>query len=518
MAFKRIKDWATSITSFRSGDVIPVDGPSGTAKMGKDDLLKETAQNALAGNVAQAFDQTRDNTNPYKAGESVVYEGDTYTFKVDHYGAWTAADADKLPMDWIYGYNTEFLLKADNGKNLFNKNTKNKAVGKYVNYSSGNMGNVANYTAFVVPVPENTDISVRYASVHVAAFSGIPFLPYCNNGSQAGYISGFLTNNNPGGKTWTTPLGTKCVVVSYDNSIVDDGQVELSSVPTTFEPFKTGLDVSRVLGLSNLNNKFLYVGSGQTYTTIMSAVNAANDGDTIVIMPGTYNEEVDIRSTGKFLNIIGTQRDKCIITHSNGDYYHPPMEIDKGYVANLTIRATGTTLDAGATMYAYCVHIDYDSEENEALQFVNCNFENDAREAVGIGLRENYTLSFKGCTFVNNNLVNATQPRVFYCHEGPGNNHTGQKCELIDCTFNSPSNGRAFAIVLQQTGANTGNDADFLIQRSIMKTGGTWWSVPLLMWDYSTNAPATGGAKWKGSSVWNLDPCSALNEYSDFDY
>ena len=36
----------TTITEFRTGDVIPVDGPSGTAKMGKDDLLRETAENA----------------------------------------------------------------------------------------------------------------------------------------------------------------------------------------------------------------------------------------------------------------------------------------------------------------------------------------------------------------------------------------------------------------------------------------------------------------------------------------
>lgn len=46
MAFKRIKDWLTTITSFRSGDVIPVDGPSGTAKMAKDSLLNITSDNA----------------------------------------------------------------------------------------------------------------------------------------------------------------------------------------------------------------------------------------------------------------------------------------------------------------------------------------------------------------------------------------------------------------------------------------------------------------------------------------
>lgn len=46
MLFKRIKDWATSITAFREGDVIPVDGPSGTAKMGKDDLLRVASEKA----------------------------------------------------------------------------------------------------------------------------------------------------------------------------------------------------------------------------------------------------------------------------------------------------------------------------------------------------------------------------------------------------------------------------------------------------------------------------------------
>jgi len=88
----RIKSLATSITAFRTGDVIPVDGPSGTAKMSKDDLLAVTAQNALAGNVAPAFDPNRDEDHKYLAGESVTYEGKTYIFKVDHYGAWAAAD------------------------------------------------------------------------------------------------------------------------------------------------------------------------------------------------------------------------------------------------------------------------------------------------------------------------------------------------------------------------------------------------------------------------------------------
>lgn len=44
MLFKRIKDWATSITAFRTGDVIAVDGPSGTAKfLAKNLVHKDSA-------------------------------------------------------------------------------------------------------------------------------------------------------------------------------------------------------------------------------------------------------------------------------------------------------------------------------------------------------------------------------------------------------------------------------------------------------------------------------------------
>ena len=79
MLFKRIKDWATSITAFRSGDVIPVDGPSGNAKMGKDDLLKVTAENAVGRRQTStiSFGDTSYNGNAINLS-SVVDDEDTY--------------------------------------------------------------------------------------------------------------------------------------------------------------------------------------------------------------------------------------------------------------------------------------------------------------------------------------------------------------------------------------------------------------------------------------------------------
>lgn len=101
--FGKIKDIPTSISQFRTGDVIPVDGPIGPAKIGKDDLLKETAQNALAENVAVAFDPNRTESNKYIGGrDCVIYKGSLYRFISDHYGAWNQADVARLNLNSVF--------------------------------------------------------------------------------------------------------------------------------------------------------------------------------------------------------------------------------------------------------------------------------------------------------------------------------------------------------------------------------------------------------------------------------
>ena len=102
-------------TSAASGDKTivsnPTDGPGSETNAAQ-------AQKVLAGNVAQAFDPTRTSENPYKAGESVVYNGKTYTFKVDHYGAWVASDVYQVSVSdtikSVYELNKDFsfVLKA----------------------------------------------------------------------------------------------------------------------------------------------------------------------------------------------------------------------------------------------------------------------------------------------------------------------------------------------------------------------------------------------------------------------
>lgn len=105
----RINALGNTATDFASDDYIALDGTTnGSRKMANGMLLEKTAQNALAGNVAPAFDPTRDNTNPYKAGEKVIYNGIVKTFKVDHYGAWADADAETIQMPEFFSQVVDF--------------------------------------------------------------------------------------------------------------------------------------------------------------------------------------------------------------------------------------------------------------------------------------------------------------------------------------------------------------------------------------------------------------------------
>lgn len=101
----RINALGNTATDFASDDYIALDGTTnGSRKMKNDSLLKVTAQNALAGKLAPAFDPTRTSSNPYKVGEVVIYEGKAYSFKVSHYGAWNASDvttANLSPIQYI---------------------------------------------------------------------------------------------------------------------------------------------------------------------------------------------------------------------------------------------------------------------------------------------------------------------------------------------------------------------------------------------------------------------------------
>lgn len=86
--------------------------------------------------------------------------------------------------------------------------------------------------------------------------------------------------------------------------------------------------------------------------TISSAVSAASDGDTIVIWPGTYAEQVDLQAAVKAVNLVGVQREKCIISQNTVD---PAVLLYAGSrMENLRVEQSGSGMVVNGSQQDNC--------------------------------------------------------------------------------------------------------------------------------------------------------------------
>ena len=170
MADKRIKDLTNTAaeSDIASGNYFALDGSAGTKKLNSTTLLTKTAQAALAGNVAQEFDET--GVTDYTAGTPIVRGGKTYVFKVDHSGVWSSSDVEEVDERKI------FMLKKD-----FNENfaCKSGFVVEKLNgyYSTPNSSGVSTFTS------SRDYLSVKFKVDELAKYS-----VFCEKG---------FTSNNP---------------------------------------------------------------------------------------------------------------------------------------------------------------------------------------------------------------------------------------------------------------------------------------------------------------------------------
>ena len=244
--------------------------------------------------------------------------------------------------------------------------------------------------------------------------------------------------------------------------------------------------------------KPLTVGEGKQYPAIQAAVDAAKDGDVIEVYPGTYTESVCV--TGKTLTIRGTDKEKCILQYPNGDYLNPPLEMGSGVLQNMTIHATHQEQLPGTIAKAYALHIDFHISRNNTFTIENVNFINDSYQTLGIGLRNDFTLTFKNCSFVCEGGYNA-----FYCHDDPsGVEAPNQKLVVDQCYFEN--NGAAPTILLQSQ-EQVGSDITCVWTDNQVLNKGTGKMVDRQFW----NPKITDGAGWLDMTFWKISEKSSGN-------
>ena len=84
------------------------------------------------------------------------------------------------------------------------------------------------------------------------------------------------------------------------------------------------------------------------YSTIQGAVNAASNGDTVLVKAGTYYENVDLRA--KDILLVTYRNDRATI--DGGDNYTTPMPCIRSDGGSPTI--DGFVIQGGTGRYFYC--------------------------------------------------------------------------------------------------------------------------------------------------------------------
>ena len=143
-------------------------------------------------------------------------------------------------------------------------------------------------------------------------------------------------------------------------------------------------------------NYFYVVGKNAPANVSLSyAGRCLKSGGTILVLPGTYIDNVDVQN--KSANIIGVDRNLCSLISYEKDYFKPPLEISAGKVTNLTIEAINDGRHS-AELSAYGIHADFDYLADKTLTIDNCVIKSDYNSSIGIGLRRG-KITISNCVF-----------------------------------------------------------------------------------------------------------------------
>ena len=240
---------------------------------------------------------------------------------------------------------------------------------------------------------------------------------------------------------------------------------------------------------ANGSHRTWVVGAGGI-SSIQTACDVAEDGDYVFVKSGTYTEQVSIWE--KHIHLIGENRDTTILIDHSGYYDTPPLEMNLGSLANMTIiedgsNPTGSASETTKYLFAYCLHIEANKGSAvEEFLVTNCTFINDIHCPLGCGLYPDYTVHFKNCTFRCNAQNEGDKERgTLYFHTNTNPGVTGQHIIFENCIASTAEN-RAVYLGVPEGASGTGS-ADYRF------SGCTLWSDVLGESDSIVGRSTTGG-------------------------
>lgn len=174
-----------------------------------------------------------------------------------------------------------------------------------------------------------------------------------------------------------------------------------------------------LLASASLAQTTILVGSGQTYTSIQAGIDAANNGDTVLVAPGTYSENINFK--GKAITVTSSGGTTSTIIDGG---YKPGVatvifannETSASVISGFTIRGGGDTIFTGASDGGIWVGGASPTIQGNTITANYCH---------------NIDVEFGSATILNNEVSGVLQstvqfgPNESYCTFGSGVNLQG---------------------------------------------------------------------------------------------
>ncbi|MDE6915305.1 MAG: hypothetical protein K2P39_00690 [Lachnospiraceae bacterium] len=180
------------------------------------------------------------------------------------------------------------------------------------------------------------------------------------------------------------------------------------------------------------------------FVAIQEGVDSVASGDTLLIHPGVYEENVVIKD--KIVNLLGVSSEYCILKANSDNYHSVPLTVAAGRISGLTIYGVRTKENqndlSGAALEemhfdlsdmlsvykwqnrhsGYAIHVDDQYGSGKTLYIENCNIVSENNYCIGIGCWSDTEITISdcklfscgsgGCVFLHNHPVVTGKARV----------------------------------------------------------------------------------------------------------
>lgn len=336
-----IKSIATSISTFRDGDYLFVDGSAGMAKMSKDDFL------ALIGNSQEIYQRLKE---------------------------------AMLRVDEIAGGIKPRIF----GTNWFDQS--NMLAGKWVSYENGTINDNPDYSCSqLTPIEE----SATYHAKNSVNGDQIAFYDI-----NLDFIGGVLLSLQSDTE-FHTPAGARFARYCTETANLTPFYIVKDSAIMWKDPyhFRGWYEGDEIIVAKD--------GSGY-FTTLTEAASYAVDGDVIHVKAGVYDNEA-VQLFGKTVTVYGDGCLNTIVKNGWNTYSKAPIEMTTGVLRDIQFYAydggAPSQDPSGAT--AYALHVDSDTSYGKPFLVERCIFISEkGNNAVGVGIYGGCDFIFRDCQFI----------------------------------------------------------------------------------------------------------------------